>query len=137
LHFSDLAGREESHWTGIYSRHADRTGFALCDVAYPFELAEVFWVSEKDPKVMCVWRDSRMHIVNRGNPVTCLKSVFALDALRNTTIVTFLLKARRSTEIEYNDCRSLFSATRNAGDDVRGLTGLSGFIVTDSQLIYT
>jgi hypothetical protein len=104
-------------------------------VAYPFELGEVFWVSKNDPQVMCVWGDPGMRIVNRGNTVTRLEFAFALDALRRQTIVTFLLKVGRCTQIEYNDYCTLISATRNADYDVGGLTSLSKFIVTDSQLV--
>ena len=100
---------EESHCAGINARNPDRTGFALCDVAYPFEHGEVFWVSEKDPQVMCVWGNSGMGRVDRGNTVTSLEFAFALDALRSQTIVTFLLEVRRCTQIEYNDYCSLLS----------------------------
>jgi len=92
--------REEPHGVGINARKADRTGFALCNVAYPFERGEVFWVSKKDPQVMCVWGDSGMGKINRGNTVTRLEFAFALDALRSPTIVTFLLEVRRCTQIE-------------------------------------
>lgn len=58
---------------------------------------------------MCIWGDSGMNSVNCGNAVTCLESAFALDALRSATIVTFLLKVRRCTQVEYNDYCSLLS----------------------------
>jgi hypothetical protein len=84
---------------------------------------------------MCVWGDSGMGRVNRGNTVTRLEFAFALDALRSQTIVTFLLEVRRCTQIEYNDYCSLLSAARNASYDAGGLTSLSEFIVANSQLI--
>ena len=59
LYFKDVAMREESHCTGINARNVDRTRFALCDVACPFEHhGEVFWVIKKDPEVVCVRGDS-------------------------------------------------------------------------------
>jgi hypothetical protein len=84
---------------------------------------------------MCVWGDSGMRRVNRGNAVTRLEFAFALDALRSQTIVTFLLEVRRYTQVEYNDYCSLFSAAKNYNYNAGGLTGLSEFIVTNSQLI--
>jgi len=53
LYFNYGAMREETHCTGINARNADQTRFALCEVAYPFEHGEVFWVSKKDPEVVC------------------------------------------------------------------------------------
>ena len=77
-YLNDVAMREESHCTGINARNADRTGFALCDVAYPFEHGEVFWISKKDPEVVRVWGNSGMRRVNRGNTITRLEFAFAL-----------------------------------------------------------
>lgn len=113
LYFNDVPMREESHFASIDGRNANRTGFALCNVAYPFEVGEVFWISKNDPNVMRVWGDSGMRRVNRGNTITCLEFAFALDALRNPTIVTFLLEARRCTQVEYNDYCSLLSAKKS------------------------
>jgi hypothetical protein len=69
---------------------------------------------------MCVWGDSGMRSVNGGNTVTRLEFAFALDTLRSQTIVAFLLKVRRCTQIEYNNYRSLLSATRIADDGAKG-----------------
>ena len=49
LYFNDVTMREESCRTEANTRDVNRTGFALCDVAYPFEHGEVFWVSKKYP----------------------------------------------------------------------------------------
>jgi len=49
LYLNGVAMREESHRAGINGWNADRTGFALSDVAYLLELGEVLWVCQKDP----------------------------------------------------------------------------------------
>lgn len=135
LYFNDVAMREESHCTCINGRNADRTGFALCDVAYLLELREFIRVSEKYPEVMRIWGDSGMCRVNRDNSVTCLEFAFTLDALRSPTIVTFLLEVRRCTQVEYNDYFSVLSTTSRLVVVLGGLTSLSEFVVTDSQLM--
>ena len=104
-------------------------------MAYLFEHCEFFRVSEKDPEVVRIWGDPGMCRVNCGNSVTRLESALALDALRSQTIVTFLFEVRRRTQVEYNDYCSVLSATRIAVMALGGLTSLSEFIVTDSQLM--
>ena len=48
LNLGKVVVREESHSAGINGGGSDRTRFTLCDMAYPLELEEIFWVSKGD-----------------------------------------------------------------------------------------
>ena len=109
----EFALREESGRAGIHAGNSGRKGFTLRDVAYLLELGEIVRVSEENAQMMRVWSDAGMRGVNRRYTIACLEFAFALDALRSSTIVTFLLEVGRCMQIEYNDyCGSALSYAR-------------------------
>ena len=104
MDLNEVAMREKSHVAGLHAGYAGGTGFTLCDMTYLFEFEEVVRVSKKNTQMMCVWSDAGMRWVNRRYAIARLEFAFALDTLRSPTVVAFLLKVWRCTQIKYNDC---------------------------------
>ena len=94
---------KELHWYGIHVRNSDGAWFTLCEVAYLFKLHKILWVNEDDAQMVGVWRDEGVRIVKCGYTVARLVFSFALDTLRSSIIVTFLLEIRRSKQFEDYD----------------------------------
>ena len=71
----------------------DRLAFRA--MAYFFEFEEVIRVGEDDTKLMRIWGNASMVVVEGGNGFTRLVNALALDASRDATVIDRFLKVGR------------------------------------------